>query len=539
MSDDTPILSLPMILPAQAQKHVTHNEALRVLDVVVQLAVLDRTRSEPPAGPADGDRHIVASGASGDWAGKAGQIAAFWGGSWLFLAPNAGWMARVLAEDMTVTWSAGQWVDAVAPTTQTPQLGINATADTTNRLAVASDASLFSHAGQGHRLTVNKSAVSETASLVFQSDWQGRAEMGLAGSDAFAVKVSVNGAQWHEALVADPATGGVTFGKPLQLGGQAEDPAAPPNGRIWLNNTTGEVKVATGGIVQRIGLADGPRGDVTVSANGTVWTVAPDSIGNAKLAPMTGPAFKGRVTGSGSPQDLTPAQMRMALDLAPLSLSDFCSVARIASNASIAGPFLAAAIGSGTNSSAIPAAAITGFQPSGVFLRSSTTANSGFRYGTTVSSDCFGTYSRKFRAKCLWRATAGNTVRLGFHNCNTATDTNHGAYFEVLGDQITAKTAAASVRTTHPTTLTLTPNTVYAFDIEADAPLSGVRFRVWDMSGGAALMDVTLQTTLPSGSTAPFAASVIATNAGTVASDMIILYEIAFGTIAGFRRALD
>lgn len=539
MSDDTPILSLPMILPAQAQKHVTHNEALRVLDVVVQLAVLDRTRTAPPASPAEGDRHIIGAFATGDWEGKSGQVAAFWGGGWLFVAPNPGWMARVLDEAITVTFADGQWVDAVAPTTQTPRLGINATADATNRLAVASEASLFSHAGQGHRVTVNKAAVADTASLVFQSDWQGRAELGLAGSDSFAVKVSANGSQWHEALVADPATGGVTLVKPVQLGGQAADPVAPPNGRIWLNSTTGEVKVASAGIVQRIGLADGSRGDVTVSGNGAVWTVAADSIGNAKLAPMTGPAFKGRVSGSGSPQDLTTAQMRAALDLAPLGLFDFCSVARIASTATIAGPFIGAAVGAGTNSTAIPATALTGSQPSGAFLRSSTTANSGFRYGTTVSSDCFGLYSRKFRAKCLWRATAGNTVRLGFHNTITAADSNNGAYFEVLGDQITAKTAAASVRTTHPNAVTLTPNTVYIFDIEADAPLTSIRFRLWDMAGGAALMDVIIQTTLPTGSAAPFAASVIATNSGTVASDLIILYEIAIGTVAGFRRMVD
>jgi hypothetical protein len=69
MSDATTHLLLPFILAAQAQKHVTHNEALRLLGAMVQLAVLDRTRTTPPASPADGDRHIVASGASGVWAG--------------------------------------------------------------------------------------------------------------------------------------------------------------------------------------------------------------------------------------------------------------------------------------------------------------------------------------------------------------------------------------------------------------------------------------------------------------------------------------
>ena len=48
MSDITTHLPLPYILASQAQKHVTHNEALRLLDTMVQLSVLDHTRTVPP-----------------------------------------------------------------------------------------------------------------------------------------------------------------------------------------------------------------------------------------------------------------------------------------------------------------------------------------------------------------------------------------------------------------------------------------------------------------------------------------------------------
>jgi hypothetical protein len=51
MSDATTHLLLPYILAAQAQKHVTHNEALRILDGLVQLSVLDRDLTAPPAAP--------------------------------------------------------------------------------------------------------------------------------------------------------------------------------------------------------------------------------------------------------------------------------------------------------------------------------------------------------------------------------------------------------------------------------------------------------------------------------------------------------
>ena len=72
MPDNSTILSLPLILPAQAQKHVTHNEALRILDVAVQAAVSDRTQVAPPVGPAQGQRPIIAAGATGDWAVQSG-----------------------------------------------------------------------------------------------------------------------------------------------------------------------------------------------------------------------------------------------------------------------------------------------------------------------------------------------------------------------------------------------------------------------------------------------------------------------------------
>ena len=52
MSDATTHLLLPYILAAQAQKHVTHNEALRILDGLVQLSVLDRDLAAPPGSPA-------------------------------------------------------------------------------------------------------------------------------------------------------------------------------------------------------------------------------------------------------------------------------------------------------------------------------------------------------------------------------------------------------------------------------------------------------------------------------------------------------
>ncbi|MGR3458087.1 MAG: hypothetical protein ACU0FO_09305 [Pseudooceanicola nanhaiensis] len=76
-----------------------------------------------------------------------------------------------------------------------------------NRLAIAAESSLYSHDGAGHRLKLNKAAPGETATLLFQSDWSGRAEMGLAGSDVWSLKVSPDGSAWTTALQVNAATG--------------------------------------------------------------------------------------------------------------------------------------------------------------------------------------------------------------------------------------------------------------------------------------------------------------------------------------------
>jgi hypothetical protein len=105
----TPHLALPLIVAAQAQKHVTHNEALASLDALVQLSVKERNRTAAPASPAEGDRYLVGTGATGVFAGHADEIALFDGGAWRFLAPRAGWLAYVAAEDLFLLNDGAAW----------------------------------------------------------------------------------------------------------------------------------------------------------------------------------------------------------------------------------------------------------------------------------------------------------------------------------------------------------------------------------------------------------------------------------------------
>ena len=144
MSDATTHLLLPYILAAQAQKHVTHNEALRILDGLVQLSVLDRDLTAPPASPADGDRYIVASGATGDWAGWDLNVALWTDGAWLRLPPRTGWRAWVEDEGLLLGTTAQAGSVPIRPRCRTSRSwGWGTTADASNPFSAKLNAALW------------------------------------------------------------------------------------------------------------------------------------------------------------------------------------------------------------------------------------------------------------------------------------------------------------------------------------------------------------------------------------------------------------
>ena len=210
MSERSANLDMPYLLPSQAQKHVTHNEALQHLDAVVQTVVRGFAETTPPTAPEPGECHALGAGATGDWTGRdAGDLAYWTGAGWLFVTPREGWRAWGTDAAELRVFQGGAWV--VAPLSE---LGVNTDADSINRLAVASEATLLTHDGSGHQLKINKSASTDTASLLFQSGWTGHAEMGLAGNDDWSLKVSPDGTAWTEALVIDKDTGNLGVGAP-------------------------------------------------------------------------------------------------------------------------------------------------------------------------------------------------------------------------------------------------------------------------------------------------------------------------------------
>lgn len=132
--DETANLNLPYLMPAQAQKHVTHNAALTRLDALVQLSVLDRDLDTPPGSPSEGDRYIVASDGSGDWDGWDGSITTYADGAWIELVAREGWLCWIADEALLVWFDGADWQEletggagAAEDVTFTPAGGIAAT----------------------------------------------------------------------------------------------------------------------------------------------------------------------------------------------------------------------------------------------------------------------------------------------------------------------------------------------------------------------------------------------------------------------------
>ena len=214
MSDTTTNLLLPYILAAQAQKHVTHNEALRLLDGLVQLSVTDRDLTAPPGSPADGDRYIVASGATGDWAGWDLNVALWTDGAWLRLPPRVGWRAWVEDEGVLLVFNGSGWIGTTPDALQNfALLGLGTTADASNPFSAKLNAALWTartvaEGGSGDLFyTMNKEAAGDDLGLTLQSGFVTKALVGLFGSDRFRLAVSPDGSSFFDGLIVDNATG--------------------------------------------------------------------------------------------------------------------------------------------------------------------------------------------------------------------------------------------------------------------------------------------------------------------------------------------
>jgi hypothetical protein len=111
MTDTTPRLGAPLLAAAQAQKHVTHNDALYQFDAMIDLCLLGQFVNTPPSSPADGDAYLIGGTPAGAWSGHAYKIACCADGAWRFYTPFNGLRAYVVPAATFIVHLDGVWTD--------------------------------------------------------------------------------------------------------------------------------------------------------------------------------------------------------------------------------------------------------------------------------------------------------------------------------------------------------------------------------------------------------------------------------------------
>lgn len=109
MTDISIRLGLPFLHAGQAQKEMSHNEALALLDIAVPASVT-AIADAPPGDAAPGDCVIVGGSPTGAFAGSAHAIAGWTPGGWRFVHPVEGQKCWISALGLEARFESGTWV---------------------------------------------------------------------------------------------------------------------------------------------------------------------------------------------------------------------------------------------------------------------------------------------------------------------------------------------------------------------------------------------------------------------------------------------
>lgn len=137
----TPRLALPLLYVGQTQKEITVNEGILRTDFLIDSAI-EAVVSTPPASPVSGLLWLVGATPSGDFAGKADNLAGWSDGGWQFFAPRNGMRVFDLSLSAFRLYHQG-WTFAGVPA---PPAG-GTTIDSQVRLALAALTDALTTAG--------------------------------------------------------------------------------------------------------------------------------------------------------------------------------------------------------------------------------------------------------------------------------------------------------------------------------------------------------------------------------------------------------
>lgn len=259
-----------------------------------------------------------------------------------------------------------------------------------------------------------------------------------------------------------------------------------------------------------------------------------------EILPISEDTILGRKTG-GTIGSLTVSDVKTMLDLnkiAPLMPYDYWYETRFLNTNIVQPHLLGTAIASGTSTTAVPVLSSNTLYPYGIFLRSSTSANGGFRFQSVlINTDFFGGVAHKFQTAIMWKtAFTGRTLRIGYHDTQNQSDATDGAYFEILDNVVNCKTANNTSRSTVTMVATLLLDVVYVFDIESNTNGTQIIYKLINGTTGETIETRTITTNIPNTSTRGFGVGLVATELSLVASDICVIYYEGNGTLNAFNR---
>lgn len=199
---ETTQLNLPLLQPAQAQKHVTVNEALVRIDGLVQLVLVSRFATTPPAVVVDGIAYAVPSGAVNDWSGHSGEVAIGVNGGWAFVTPKAGWRAWIGDEGAPAVHDGTAWKSGMATLSRFgagTRLGLAEIEHTITAGAVSTTAVVI----PSHTMMLGVTARVTTAITGTLTSWQ----LGTSGApDRFGSGLGTEAGSWAKGVLSSPLT---------------------------------------------------------------------------------------------------------------------------------------------------------------------------------------------------------------------------------------------------------------------------------------------------------------------------------------------
>ena len=110
MTETTSRLALPLIMAGQAQKEITHNEALALIDLGVGAAAQQAGLNTPPVAPAPGQCWIVGDAPTGSWTGQARALAGWPDAGWRFVPASAGLTVWLVDQQLWAVCDGSAWV---------------------------------------------------------------------------------------------------------------------------------------------------------------------------------------------------------------------------------------------------------------------------------------------------------------------------------------------------------------------------------------------------------------------------------------------